>query len=481
MTRRAGAFQQRTIRRRITVLLSVAVTAALCLGYVAGDLYDVLPGVLTLNEVERVTTAEPRTVMSASKVVGNLDSSIAVDATAARRLIDEFAATEGIGGDYSIAIADAKGEVVAESGIDETRVPASTMKTLTAYAVATTLDMGSTLATQTYVEQKQDGTANLVLVGGGDMLLGAGNSDSAHVNGRAGLGTLASDTARALKQRGISEVTLRYDDSLFGDDRWPSGIAELDTEHLYYAPVSSMAVDGARQWDGANPQNPDVFSTYPALSMQPALDAVQTFRQRLEEQGITVQGDVEQGVAPAETSPIAQVQSASLSEIMAFMLRHSDNTLAEEFGRLLAIDRKTGNSPAGAARAVKSVLEQAGISTNGLRMMNCSGLAEESKVTVRTLLEVQQRNLTAGTGAAAAEGLSIVGFVGTAADRLNDASEAGLLRVKTGSLDGVTAMTGNVSRTRGGALTFAVIVNDPDDMQAARDAIDTFIAGLPKL
>lgn len=464
MTRRAGAFQQRTIRRRVTVLLSVAVTAALCLGYVAGDLYDVLPGVLTLNEVERVTTAEPRTVMSASKVVGNLDSSIVVDATAARRLIDEFAATEGIGGDYSIAIADAKGEVVAESGIDETRVPASTMKTLTAYAAATTLDMGSTLATQTYVEQKQDGTANLVLVGGGDMLLGAGNSDSAHVNGRAGLGTLASDTARALKQRGISEVTLRYDDSLFGNDRWPSGIAELDTEHLYYAPVSSMAVDGARQWDGANPQNPDVFSTYPALSMQPALDAVQTFRQRLEEQGITVQGDVEQGVAPAETSPIAQVQSASLSEIMAFMLRHSDNTLAEEFGRLLAIDRKTDNSPAGATRAVKSVLEQ-----------------EESKVTVRTLLEVQQRNLTAGTGAAAAEGLSIVGFVGTAADRLNDASEAGLLRVKTGSLDGVTAMTGNVSRTRGGALTFAVIVNDPDDMQAARDAIDTFIAGLPKL
>ena len=72
---------------------------------------------------------------------------------------------------------------------------------------------------------------------------------------------------------------------------------------------------------------------------------------------------------------------------MAFMLRHSDNTLAEEFGRLLATTtEKRTNSPAGATRAVKSVLEQAGISTNGLRMMNCSGLAEESEVTVRTLL-----------------------------------------------------------------------------------------------
>ncbi|WP_137654520.1 D-alanyl-D-alanine carboxypeptidase/D-alanyl-D-alanine endopeptidase [Bifidobacterium moukalabense] len=481
MTRRTGTFHHGTIRRRITVSLSVILTAALCLGYAACDLYDVLPGVLTLKEVERTTITNPRTVLSASKAIKRLDSSIAVDATAAQRLIDEFAATEGIGGDYSIAIADAKGEVVAESGIDKARVPASTMKTLTAYAAATTLDMGSTLATEVYMEQKQDGTANLVLVGNGDMLLGAGNSYTAHVNGRAGLGTLASDTARALKQRGISKVTLSYDDSLFGDDRWPSGIADLDTEHLYYAPVSSMAVDGGRQWNGANPRNPDVFSDYPVLSMQPALDAAQTFRQRLEEQGITVQGDAEQGGAPAGTSPIAKVQSASLSEVMAFMLRHSDNTLAEEFGRLLAISEKTDNSPAGATRAVKKVLEQAGISTNGLRMMNCSGLAEESKVTVRTLLEVQQRNLTAGAGAAAAEGLSIVGFVGTAADRLDDASEAGLLRVKTGSLGDVTSMAGNVSRTRGGALTFAVIINDPNDMQSAREAINTFIAGLPKL
>lgn len=42
-----------------------------------------------------------------------------------------------------------------------------------------------------------------------------------------------------------------------------------------------------------------------------------------------------------------------------------------------------------------------------------------------------------------------MGFVGTAANRLNDADEAGLIRVKTGSLGEVTSMTGNVSRHRG--------------------------------
>ena len=72
-------------------------------------------------------------------------------------------------------------------------------------------------------------------------------------------------------------------------------------------------------------------------------------------------------------------------------------------------------------------------------------------------------------------------LVGTAESRLNDADEAGLIRVKTGSLGDVTSMTGNVSRLNGGALTFAVIVNNPTDFAAAKAAIDTFVAGLPKL
>ena len=166
---------------------------------------------------------------------------------------------------------------------------------------------------------------------------------------------------------------------------------------------------------------------------------------------------------------------------MAFTMRHSDNSLAEEFGRLLALQVGADNSPAGAVQAVKSVLERKGITTTGLDMRNCSGLTEDSKLTVRTLLEVQLRNLAAGSGAAAAEGMSVMGFVGTAESRLNDADEAGLIRVKTGSLGDVTSMTGNVSRLNGGALTFAVIVNNPTDFAAAKAAIDTFVAGLPKL
>ena len=469
-------------RRYITVALSVALTTVLCVGYVVADIFDKLPGVLTLQEVEHITAKTPGNAIPAATVVGGLDASKTVDAAAAKALISQFeTAASDFGGEYAIAIADAAGNVIAEHALDKSYTPASTMKTLTAYAAATTLDMGETLDTQTYLEQREDGTSRLVLKGNGDMLLGAGASDSSHINGRAGLGTLAANTAQALRQRGITSVTLVYDDSLFGNDRWPSGIAELDSNHVYYAPTSSMAVDGGRNWNGAGPADPDMFSTYPALSTQPAREAAQVFAQRLAEHGIAVNSSVEQGTVPEGTSPIAAVRSASLNEIMAFMLRHSDNSLAEEFGRLLALHLGADNSPTGAVRSVEQVLVQQGISTEGLNMLNCSGLSEESKLTARTLLEVQQRNLTSGAGAAAAEGLSVVGFVGTAANRLNDADEAGLIRVKTGSLGDVTSMTGNVSRHNGGALSFAVIVNNPDDFEAAKSAIDTFVAALPKL
>ena len=469
-------------RRYITVALSVALTTVLCVGYVVADIFDLLPGVLTLQEVEHITAKKPGNAVPAATMVGGLDASKTVDAAAAKALISQFeTAASDFGDEYAIAIADAAGNVVAEHALDKSYTPASTMKTLTAYAVATTLDMGETLDTQTYLEQREDGTSRLVLKGNGDMLLGAGASDSSHINGRAGLGTLAANTAQALRQRGITSVTLVYDDSLFGNDRWPSGIAELDSNHVYYAPTSSMAVDGGRNWNGADPADPDMFSTYPALSTQPAREAAQVFAQRLAEHGIAVNSSVEQGTVPEGTSPIAAVRSASLNEIMAFMLRHSDNSLAEEFGRLLALHLGADNSPTGAVRSVEQVLVQQGISTEGLIMSNCSGLSEESKLTARTLLEVQQRNLTSGAGAAAAEGLSVVGFVGTASNRLNDDNEAGLIRVKTGSLGDVTSMTGNVSRHNGGALSFAVIVNNPDDFEAAKSAIDTFVAALPKL
>ena len=166
-------------RRYITVALSVALTTVLCVGYVVADIFDKLPGVLTLQEVEHITAKTPGNVIPAATVVGGLDASKTVDAAAAKTLISQFeTAASDFGGEYAIAIADAAGNVIAEHALDKSYTPASTMKTLTAYAAATTLDMGETLDTQTYLEQREDGNSRFVLKGKGDMLIAPAPSDS---------------------------------------------------------------------------------------------------------------------------------------------------------------------------------------------------------------------------------------------------------------------------------------------------------------
>ena len=80
-----------------------------------------------------------------------------------------------------------------------------------------------------------------------------------------------------------------------------------------------------------------------------------------------------------------------------------------------------------------------------------------------------------------AEGLSMPGLVGTARNRIVTGPDNGLFRVKTGSLDAVTSLAGNVSRVKGGVLSFAVIVNDPENQWSAIEAINVMAAKLAKL
>ena len=56
-------------RRYITVALSVSLTTVLCVGYVVADIFDKLPGVLTLQEVEHATARTPGNAIAAATMV----------------------------------------------------------------------------------------------------------------------------------------------------------------------------------------------------------------------------------------------------------------------------------------------------------------------------------------------------------------------------------------------------------------------------
>lgn len=460
------------------VTVSVVVTLAVCMGYTIADVYDVAPGLLTAQSAPtRIYSAIP-TPLAAGAVAGKADRDVPIDEKKAEKLITALVESEGTG-NFSVAIAAADGTIAAERNLDTEREPASTTKTLTAFAAVHTLEMSGTLDTEVYLTHA-DTSPTIVLQGHGDMLLGEGQNDPSHINGRAGLATLAQNTVQSLRQRGIDQVALAVDDSLFGDDNTSTALEQNNDGNAMYTPLSSMAVDGGRMRYGLT-ADPDAFTDYPTLSRTTASDAAQTFRSLLTRQGITVTDSSDTSGTEA-SARIAKVSSAPLNEVMAFMLRHSDNTLAELFARLTALKLGLGNSMDADIQAVVQVLRANDIPTDGLHLTSCSGLAAGTRLRIPTLLAVQRSLVGLDDGGAAEiEGLSVPGLTGTARNRAANDDIKGLARVKTGSLGGVRALVGNVSREHGGVLLFAVIVNDSSDELAANNAIDDFMAGLAKL
>lgn len=460
------------------VTVSVVVTLAVCVGYTIADVYDVAPGLLTAQSAPTRTYSAIPTPLAAGAVAGKADRDVPIDEKKAEKLITALGESEGTG-NFSVAIAAADGTIAAERNLDTEREPASTTKTLTAFTAVHTLEMSGTLDTEVYLTHAET-SPTIVLQGHGDMLLGEGQNDPSHINGRAGLATLAQHTAQSLRQRGIDQVALAVDDSLFGDDNTSTALEQNNDGDAMYTPLSSMAVDGGRMRYGLT-ADPDAFTDYPTLSRTTASDAAQTFRSLLTQQGITVTDSSD--TSGAETSArIAKVSSAPLNEVMAFMLRHSDNTLAELFARLTALKLGLGNSMDADIQAVVQVLRANDIPTDGLHLTSCSGLAAGTRLRIPTLLAVQRSLVGLDDGGAAEiEGLSVPGLTGTARNRAANNDIKGLARVKTGSLGGVRALVGNVSREHGGVLLFAVIVNDSSDELAANNAIDDFMAGLAKL
>ena len=522
--------------RFLIASLSAILSLVIMVTYVSLDVCDILPGPLTLRLQHKSTVvSSPRALLSVPSLAKGATYGKPINREQSQKLIDALIADPSISDNTSVVIMDANGSVIASHEANTPREPASTLKTLTAAVASRTLDMGSTLDTQVFLlpksakdSEQSSGSKSgsnlrkIVLRGNGDMLLGVGENDWSHVNGRAGLTTLAKRTAAALKLDNIHEVSLSLDDSLFGAKRAPALVYETDTERRFYAETSSMAIDDARQRDlqilGIDA---DAITDFPLSDPHPALSVGQVFARLLIKQGIEVRNYSEKTDKKAENSTenssnnsknsedenksedsqnpeievsetrplisensrlLAQVSSAPLNEVMSYMLRLSDNTLAEEFGRLTAIAAHKSNSPEGAVQAVEEGLHKLKISTRGLHMSDCSGLSPKSHVLVTTLAKVQVLNINADSGgAASSEGLSLPGLVGTSRKRLADESAAGLLRVKTGSLSEVSSMSGNVSRKSGGVLTFAVVANQPYDFWGAFVAINKFMAQLPNL
>jgi D-alanyl-D-alanine carboxypeptidase/D-alanyl-D-alanine-endopeptidase (penicillin-binding protein 4) len=443
--------------------------------YATADAYDVVPGVVTLAP----PVADPSPFPTAPgaiaptavpRVLGDLDPQAPLPAAPqVQALVDALVVDARLGPSVGVSVVDQlTGEVLASHQPDAGRVPASTAKVLTGVAALTALDPATTLPTR--VVRVDAGT--VALVGGGDMMLAPGAGDPAATVGHAGLGDLATSTAAALAQQGVTSVRLVVDDSLFTGPTQSPGWDPSYVRDGFAAPVTALAVDIAKLREGEYvPRSPD-----------PSLAAGTVFAQRLAEAGVAVEGTPRRGTAPSDGSELARVESAPLVDVVHYFLETSDNTITEVVSRLVALDAGLPASFDGGTQAVLHQVSTLGVDTAGARLVDASGLAAGSSLSPALLADVVR--LTTDPQHAAlrdvAVGMPVAGLSGTLSGRYTKSDARGLVRAKTGSLPNVTSLAGTALDAQRRQLVFVVMADQtPDGGQwAPRQAVDAFASAL---
>lgn len=345
------------------------------------------------------------------------------------------------------------------------RVPASTMKVLTAAAALLTLGRADTTPTRVVATSTP---GQVVLVGGGDVTLSNQPPGSPTYYPSA---PRMSDLVAQVRASGVAVRSVVVDASRWSGPLLAQGWFAADVAGGNTAPVQPVMLDGAR----LRP-----LQDYSPRSSTPALDAGRALAAGL---GVAP-GAVSAGTAPADARVVAEVSSATLQIRAQFMLTTSDELEAEAIGREVALATQAPPTFTGVAAAVRGALAGAGFDVTGLAGFDASGLSVDDRVPVRLLAAVLTAAAGEGPHADALRPLlswlPVAGATGTLADRYTgSAAGAGYVRAKTGTLTGVSSLAGTVLDTDGRVLVFALMSagTAPADARPALDALADTLRG----
>ena len=139
--------------------------------------------------------------------------------------------------------------------------------------------------------------------------------------------------------------------------------------------------------------------------------------------------------------------------------QESDNLYADMILKVLGAKSRGDGSFAGGVAAVRDVMRELGVPAAGYAAVDGSGLARDSKLSaaaIVALLEAMDRH---PLGPVYKDSLAIGGRDGTLRKRFREPQVAGRVHAKTGSLDGVSALSGYVDSVSGEPFAFATLVN----------------------
>jgi serine-type D-Ala-D-Ala carboxypeptidase/endopeptidase (penicillin-binding protein 4) len=265
---------------------------------------------------------------------------------------------------------------------------------------------------------------DLVLRGGGDPTLTSG-----------GIATLAA----RVKAAGVSSITGRvvYDESLFDSVR---GVPETGVSGGLGAPLSGL--------------------TYPGGAKKAAQDFIGALKAR----GVTVSADPKAGELPPTGTQLASFSSPTVAELIADTNIPSNNFFAETLLKDIGARFGPSGSTVGGLNVVKPLWARRGAP---LKAENGSGLSVRNRATpkgVGKLLSSMLRE-PAATTEAWTESLAVAGSTGTLSSRMRGTAAAGRCKGKTGTINGVSALSGYCFGT-GHTVVFSFLMSKISDARA---------------
>ena len=389
-----------------------------------------------------------------------------------------------LGPRVSALVADpVTGRVLLSEHGSRSMTPASTTKLATGLAALAVLGQNARFTTKV-VRGATPGS--ITLVGGGDPTLAVNPFPAQDYPQPATLASLAKATARTLKAQGHRTVVLGYDTSLYTGPGlapgWPAAYVTAGD----VTPIVPLEVDQGRLTAAGQPEDSDDPYNLAARSQDPAGMAASAFTKLLTADGIHVTGSPQPQTATTKTT-LASVTSPPVSALVAQMLEESNNVIAENLARQVAVATGQPASFSGAAQAVIRELKRLGVTT-GIHLVDGSGLSPRDSIAPVTLVKVLE--LAAGNQRyrTLLAGLPVAGFSGTLSAGESvfsgiSGAALGSVRAKTGNLGTVTSLAGLAYDKSGGVLVFALMADQVpsagmlDEAAAAIDAAASALAG----
>ena len=261
-----------------------------------------------------------------------------------------------------------------------------------------------------------------------------------------------------LVQKGIKNIS----GNIIGDDSYLDNIytredwIEDEGANIHLPPISALVLDRNRTTIRKKIRRRYRFLT--EAVKDPPIFAANRLNEKLLSAGIEVKGKVLKGVTPQKVYLISE-KTVLLKNLISLINKHSDNFLAECLFKTLGAESSglQGNSIF-SQQAIQKFLKENNIYTKGTEIVDGSGISRSDQVTplaINGIMEKMYFDLVHYEDFYNA--LSIAGVDGTLGGRMIGTKAENNFRGKTGTLNGVSGLSGYLMTTDSNDLIITII------------------------